>query len=554
MLCAPQAALSQVERAAPPASPPGPSSRLEPDDEYRVAPGDTLNGIAARLLHEGETRRAQRALARHNGLSDADRIQPGQLLRIPRAWLKWRPSALEVSSVQGEVRSGAAPLAAGARLAAGDELRSGVSGYVTLRLVDGSTLLLMPETEARIERVQASPATGATDTALRLERGRAEAKVQRPDKGGTRFEIRTPVATTAVRGTDFRVAVGEARDRSTSEVLAGEVGVAELTGRGSAVVPQGYGTRVLAGEAPLAPRALPRGPFLWTGVRLVPRTPASLEFSPERGARAYRVLVYEAEARGAILSEQVVDAAVVRLGALADGDYFARVRAIDDVGLEGRESVARLRVRALADPPRPTGPPDRSRIYGGTAEFAWVADPAAAGYVLQVARDRSFQPLAGEWRDLREPRHSAAGLAPGEYFWRVASAAAGGALSQYSEPRALSVRPAPLPVNPPKIEDEAIAITWPGRPGQRFELQMAADAGFSQVVAEQRSAEPAARLARPAPGIYFLRVRATDADGTVGPYAEARMVQVPARPARPACLVEGQGGICAIYAPPSPQR
>jgi hypothetical protein len=544
-LLAPPAAFPQST------SPAGVQAGLGEEDEYQVGAGDTLNGISARLLYEGETRRVQRALAQHNRLGNADRIHPGQVLRIPRAWLKSRPSTLDVASVQGEVQSRGRPLAAGTRLAAGDDVRSGANGYVTLKLADGSTLTLLPATEARIERAQASPASGTTDTALQLERGRAEAKVQRPARGGTRFEIRTPVATTAVRGTDFRVAVGEARERSTSEVLEGEVGVRDSGGRSGVGVPAGYGTRVIAGEAPLAPRALLPAPFLWTGVRLVPRTPASLEFSPERGARAYRVQLAATEAAGAVISEQVLGSAEARLGTLPDGDYFLRVRAIDDIGLEGRETLARLRVRSRADAPRPISPPDRSRVYGDSAEFAWQGDPGAKGYALQLARDAAFQTLAGEWAELQEPRHSARSLAPGEYHWRVASTGADGKLSLYSEARTLILRPAPLPIDPPRISEDTLAVSWSGEPGQRYELQIAADLGFVQVVGEQRTVDPAAVLARPLQGTYYLRVRGIDPDGAVGPYSAVRTLQVPARAPRPACLVEGQGGVCAAFAPPS---
>jgi hypothetical protein len=544
-LLAPPAAFPQST------SPAGVQAGLGEEDEYQVGAGDTLNGISARLLYEGETRRVQRALAQHNRLGNADRIHPGQVLRIPRAWLKSRPSTLDVASVQGEVQSRGRPLAAGTRLAAGDDVRSGANGYVTLKLADGSTLTLLPATEARIERAQASPASGTTDTALQLERGRAEAKVQRPARGGTRFEIRTPVATTAVRGTDFRVAVGEARERSTSEVLEGEVGVRDSGGRSGVGVPAGYGTRVIAGEAPLAPRALLPAPFLWTGVRLVPRTPASLEFSPERGARAYRVQLAATEAAGAVISEQVLGSAEARLGTLPDGDYFLRVRAIDDIGLEGRETLARLRVRSRADAPRPISPPDRSRVYGDSAEFAWQGDPGAKGYALQLARDAAFQTLAGEWAELQEPRHSARSLAPGEYHWRVASTGADGKLSLYSEARTLILRPVPPSIDPPKIGGDTLSVSWPGQSGERYELQVAADAGFVRVVDEQRTADPAAVLARPLQGTYYLRVRGIDPDGAVGPYSAVRTLQVPARAPRPACLVEGQGGVCAAFAPPS---
>lgn len=73
---------------------------MDGEDDHVVRAGETLNAIAARLLHEGETRRVQRALAQHNRLQDADVIFPGQILRIPRAWLKSRPGTLEVAAVR----------------------------------------------------------------------------------------------------------------------------------------------------------------------------------------------------------------------------------------------------------------------------------------------------------------------------------------------------------------------------------------------------------------------------------------------------------------------
>lgn len=531
--------------AQQPARPAG--QALEADDHV-VRPGETLNGIAARLLHEGETGRVQRALAEFNRLSDADRIAPGQVIRVPRAWLKSRPSSLEVTAVKGDVRSAGQPVQLGARLGAGQDVSSGAGSYVTLRLADGSTLTLLPATEARVERANAAPGSGTTDTSVRLDRGRAEAAVQHPSRGGTRFEIRTPVAATSVRGTKFRVAIGDAGDRATSEVIEGEVGVRDGAGRGEVGVPAGFGTRVLANEAPLAPRALLPAPQLWTGVRLASRTPASLQFSALAGARRYRVFVTGSETLDAVLSEQLAEAAEIALAPLADGDYFIRVRGIDDIGLEGRDTVARLRVHARPDAPRPASPPERGRVHGAEVEFAWAADPDASGYVLQVARDSAFQSLAGEWTGLTAPRHRAS-LAPGDYHWRVASSRADGRLSLYSEPRALGVRSAPPALNAPKVGEDALAVSWPGRPGQAYELQVAADAGFAHLVAQQRTQEPAASVPRPAQGTYYLRVRLIEADGSSGPFGPAREVAVPAKPLPADCLLRDAAGVCAVYKP-----
>lgn len=466
-----------------------------------------------------------------------------------------RPGSLEVTAVQGEVRSGGRPLAVGARLAAGDDLRSGTGGYVTLTLTDGSTLTLMPATKVRIERLQASRRSGAADAALHLERGRAEARVRRSADGATRFEIRTAAAVITAREAEFRVVTGDEQAGVAIEVASGQVAVRGAAGRGSIVVPAGSGTRVLADGAPQAPRALLPAPNLWIGVRLLPRSPATFEFSPLQGASAYRVLIATAAAQTRVRAAQVAAAAEVLLPALADGDYFVQVRGVDETGLEGRDSVARLRVRARIDPPLAANPPDRGRSLGSTVEFEWLPVPAVAGYTLQLARDPAFQSPVRELAGLREPNHVASGLPPGEYYWRVAGVMPDGRVGLFSTPRAFSVRLAPPQLPEPVVGDEAMTVTWSGAgPGQRFRLQLARDAAFADVVAEQTVRDATATLPRPAPGTYYLRLRTTDPDGVDGPFGAARILQVAAKRARPACLIEGPGGVCAAFAPPAAPR
>jgi hypothetical protein len=177
--------------------------------------------------------------------------------------------------------------------------------------------------------------------------------------------------------------------------LEGEIGVRDAENRGSANVAAGYGTRVLPREAPFAPRPLLLAPFLWSGVRLVPYAPAILDFSPLKDAQSYRVPLTASEGFKLVLAESTVNAPEVRLPAVADGDYFFHARGIDDVGLEGRDTVARLRVRSRAEAPRPMNLPDQSRVFGSTVEFAWSAEPSAASDALELAHDQAFRKLAG---------------------------------------------------------------------------------------------------------------------------------------------------------------
>jgi hypothetical protein len=249
------------------------------------------------------------------------------------------------------------------------------------------------------------------------------------------------------------------------------------------------------------------------------------------------------------LAEEVAPAPRVRIAALADGDYFVRVRAIDQFALEGSEAVVRMRVRALADAPDLSQPADRVRLYGDSAELAWLPDAAAIGYVAQLADDGVFRIRQREWNDLREPKVAVSGLRPGTYYWRVASVFRDGSQSRLSAARMFRLDPVPSPPLPPKIEGGLLRFTWAGKAGQKYALQLAADPRFEYVVELRTTDVPAAELPRPLPGTYFARVRNVEADGTVGPFSESIRIEIGGNAPAADCLVPGERGVCAVYAP-----
>lgn len=298
-----------------------------------------------------------------------------------------------------------------------------------------------------------------------------------------------------------------------------------------------------AGAAPLP------APFLWTGLQLVDQPSVSIPINPLKGAKAYRLLLSAKEDFSSTILEAVLDTPVLRFSNLPDGDYFVRLRGVDDKGVEGLDATARMRVRLLPVAPTPGHPADRTRLRGGTLQFDWEAQPQAVEYRLQLARDRSFRDLVGDWAGLQAPRHQATDIPPGSFFWRVAYTQSDGKRSAFSTPRTIQLKPLPLPPYPAKIEEEVIVLAWPAEPGQNFEVQLAADAAFTQLLEERKTSEPTASLPRPEQGVYHARVRAIDADGTVGPFALAPPINVPKRPPKPVCLLPGPGGACAVYAP-----
>lgn len=458
-------------------------------------------------------------------------------------------SAIEVVAVQGEAQAGGQQIRAGATLAAGIELRTGADGHVRLNLADGSSLTLQAMGQLLIEQHRVSGTSKATDTTLRLDRGRIEANVRGPQQGATRLEVRTPVAVATTRSALFRVTADSARRSTTVETVEGSVLVADSANAGSVAVTGGSGTRVLAGSPPIKPRALLAGPHLWTGIQLIEQKRIDIPFSALPGAVLYRVIVTPGADLARHLLEEVISAPHLRIAALADGDYFVRVRAIDQLALEGAETIARMRVRERADPPVQAQPPDRGRIYGSASELAWLPDPEAVGYVAHLSEDITFRERQREWTGLREPKLTVTGLRPGIYHWRVASVLKDGSQSRFSAVRTFRVYAPPLPPAQPRLEGDRLQFSWPGQPGQIFLLQLAADPGFQHIVEERHSSQPEIALTRPVQGTYFARQRATEPDGSVGPFSEAIRMEISGPAPQPSCLVQGERGVCAVYAP-----
>jgi hypothetical protein len=139
-----------------------------------------------------------------------ERILPGQILRILLAWLRPVPAEAIPVAVEppAQVRHGGmwGPPAQGTALTDGDAVTTGPEGSVTLRLADGSRVLIPGGTTVVVEHLLRFEGTPLADSRFRLERGRLE---QADVAAGSQFEIASPPATTSVRGTAFRQALSE---------------------------------------------------------------------------------------------------------------------------------------------------------------------------------------------------------------------------------------------------------------------------------------------------------------------------------------------------------
>ena len=331
------------------------------DISYTVQPGDTISGIARANLIDGERQDAHRRLAAHNELKDPNKVAPGTVLRIPRAWLRREAAGVIVLSVAGDVQSGGQQLKAGDPMPEGAQVVSGAKSYATLEFADRSVVTLKAGTNLRIEMHKRNPKLAEFETRLRLGAGEVEAVVSR--QRAPNFRIYAPTGNIAVRGTKYRVRGGD--DVNMFEVLEGSLEVSGSAG-GNVSVGAGFGTVVRKGEAPIAPVKLLEAPDISRIAELQESATVRLRVAPLEGASSYYFRAATDREFRDMVMETVQRRPEVRIVDLRDGEYFFGVRGVDINGLQGQEALGRFRLvrppmpepaPAIAPPPEPAPVP-----------------------------------------------------------------------------------------------------------------------------------------------------------------------------------------------------
>ena len=481
------------------------------------------------------------SVQRANNIADPKRLQPDTVLRIPANLLREQPAVAEVVHAYGNVTvtrastETALPLAGGENLASGDVVRTGPQSSTTLRFEGGARVLLRPDSELKIERLAQSRSGAATT--LHLRRGSADSVVP-PAQGASappRYEMRTPHTNLGVRGTEFRTAADAAATRL--EVLEGRVGARLAARQATAESSIGAGFGMVGGASGMsAAKALPQAPTLAGLPERVERMPLRLSWQSAAGTRV-RAQVLSTDDPPRLLLDGVFDAAPARWSEdIADGRYELRVRAIDADGLEGRDTRAAFVLKARPEPPFIAAPTPGGRTVDDNVRLAWTRNAAAARVRLQVADTPDFAQPRVDRTDL-DAAEARVALPLGTHHWRVASILANGDQGPFSDAQSFTrtLPPAAPPPAEPQKNADGLLLRWPAPAslapaGTRWQVQVARDAAFAQMVRDDTVAEPQLLLRDPPPGLYFLRVKTIDTDGFAGPFGQAQQIEVPSSP------------------------
>ena len=509
---------------------------------YKVSKGENLWAITEANL---TSMRWVQPLQQLNGVRNPYYVAPGTVLRIPLTWSRRQQAQADVISLHGTVslaRGGAAPraLSQDEALKAGDRLLTGSEGHVTIHYPDDSVSRLYPDSELVLESMEIVGARASFIAHIHLGKGRVESKV-RPGSVIRRSDMKigTPLGTTSVRGTHFRVGISPEQDTAWTSVMEGLVDVEENAGHHHLLLRAGNGTALHAGSAGGSPQRQPLlpAPPLDEVPALYEALPLRVESSTVAGAEGYRAeLASDADFNDIVASSRS-NSPGLTFPTVPDGDYWLRLRATGPNHVEGLDAIKQVTIDAQPEPPFLMQPQADAEVSAGDVEFRWAARDDAREYLIEINRaDADGQPLDAtpQQHSLKQNRAVialAAETAPVAHLWRSRVRTNDGELGPFGPYAAFTVLPPGPAMEAPAIDGKRITIGWGKQPfAARWNYQMARDEAFTQILKAETTDIPKAEIERPKPGRYHVRIAWIDADGQTGPWSTPQQFDVPRKP------------------------
>jgi hypothetical protein len=484
--------------------------------EITVVENDYLINICKKYL---EDPRKWQTIAKINSLSNPDLIFPGQKLLFPVKLLKGIPIDGKVTFIKGNVMTQEkgseewSELFSNDLVKQGSGIKTGDEGTVEVTFEDGASFLLRPGTTLKINNAIKKGSFNFIRN-LYLFSGRTISRFKEAFGKDSRFEIHTPSAIAAARGTVFRVSVDD-REAMRSEVLKGTIGVEAM--RQTVELNEGEGTLVRMNEPPLKPRKLLSPPELIYLETIYKTMPLKLQFKEIKGALFYRVMLARDPGLKDVIHDKVfkIDE-TLELIDVDDGEYFLQSRSIDSDGLEGLPSEPiTFKVRVNPLPPFIQTPIDGSEYKQKSVQCQWLKVKDAVRYHVQISEDREFNRIIIDKNDIKDTGFITSSLNYGSYYFRVNSIAEDDYEGAPSDTLSFTVMPPPPSVEKPEVDEKEIRIRWRNLgEGITYHFQMSAEPEFKKIVIDKKTEKPTITLQKPEKtGTYFVRTSSLDTKG-----------------------------------------
>ncbi len=470
---------------------------------YVVQRGDTFDSVKSRYVLDNVS---WHEIAKLNGISQDRRLPVGKTLTLKSEWLTSQQSKGKVAAISGKVSVNGQPAALDMLVNEKSTILTDPESAIVIVFTDGSSVRIGSASSVVIDKLKQYHDSEVVEARIRLEKGRVETVAA--EKRKRSFEITTPGATAAVRGTRFGVSRETIADqtRPSVDVDNGEVAWAGKNPQAQVPIPKGFGAGLNLDGSPSNPEAL-LPPINTASLPTATATVSSdIKFEPLAGANAYRIQISNQPNFAALTQELISTTSGFKLNSDIDGNHFVRVKALSAQMVEGKSAEAVISVAARPEAPKQiqTG---NATSFSPEVGLEWTsATPATTRYRLQTSQGRDFGQISTDLT-LNESK-AVVKFSTGASFLRIAAIDSNGKQGPYSDIKPITVRLIPAAPLPKLTRNElqfldAAAFS---EPNAQIELQWANDVTFSQGFTSKLLSNNAEKILLNASS-YFLRSR-----------------------------------------------
>lgn len=378
---------------------------------YRMRTGDNLYVLAQRHMVNIS---AMRTVQRLNRIRDPHAIPIGTVIHIPYRLLKYKPETARLVAWRGNVSVGSNTTpTVGMEVGEGAQIVTGQGGFATFQLSNGSRVTIPSQSNVQIAKMREYQINSALDYELAVNKGRIQTKAAPLKNPDSRYRIRTPIAVSAVRGTEFRVKLADDNAPSLTEVLEGTVAVGAPNSDKAADVPKGVGMAMTSsGDA--STEELLSAPELVAPGKVQKEETLHFTAKTMPGATRYRAVLATDASMAELFEETISDTPELEFPAIPNGKYFIRISAFSPQGFEGFTNSYGFRRRLLTVGGAADAADD------GSVLFKW--DTGGSGKVVQrfqLYRDAVTSTPYIDETGLTKNEIKLNKLPPGTWFWRV---------------------------------------------------------------------------------------------------------------------------------------
>lgn len=309
---------------------------------YVVQRDDTLGSLAERFTSKpGHWRH----IKSYNRIGNVKTIPVGKQILIPFKYIDTIPDRGQIVALTGQVYANEKALSINQYIHEAQVIRTEQNSSVTISLSNGSTLTIAPHSIITIQRLRSFSGTGLIDTIFQAKVGSFSADVNPSNRDIGRFEIRTPVCITGIRGTKVRNHI-DTEGNTIIELLRGDTDVASnhRPNRRTKLAPN-QGLQVSSKGKVSAPIALLPAPTIQAEIDNVKHV-LKLSITPVPNAKAYLVR-YTADPDGYHEFARVSTTETNRILPIPSSvskRFYVQVRSINQRNIGGDDQVLDLTI------------------------------------------------------------------------------------------------------------------------------------------------------------------------------------------------------------------